>query len=38
MKASRLRIMSDEEFTDTGVPRDFSIISWFISIPLCDDV
>jgi hypothetical protein len=36
--ASRLRIMTDEDFSDTDVPKDFSIISWFMSIPLCDDV
>lgn len=30
--------MTDEDFSDTDVPKDFSIISWFMSIPLCDDV
>jgi hypothetical protein len=30
--------MTDDDFSDTDVPKDFSIISWFMSIPLCDDV
>lgn len=27
----------DEHFSETDVPRDFNIISWFMGIPLCDD-
>jgi hypothetical protein len=27
-----------EDLSDTDVPKDFSVISWFRSIPLCDDV
>lgn len=28
----------DEPFTETDVPRNFSVIAWYRSIPLCDDV
>jgi len=28
----------EDRFTDTDVPRDFSVISWAGTIPLCDDV
>jgi hypothetical protein len=30
--------MTDDELSETDVPKDFSVISWFRSIPLCDDV
>ncbi len=30
--------MTDHELSDTDVPKNFSIISWFMGIPLCDDV
>jgi hypothetical protein len=30
--------MVDDEFSATDVPKDFSVISWYRSIPLCDDV
>jgi len=30
--------MSCDDFTDTDVPKDFSVISWVMGIPLCDDV
>src|SRR5712672_2735091 len=30
--------MADDDSPDTDVPKDFSIISWFLSIPLCDDM
>ncbi|WP_216072843.1 hypothetical protein, partial [Acinetobacter baumannii] len=29
---------SQRMLTDTGVPKDFGIISWFMSISLCGDV
>jgi hypothetical protein len=28
----------DDEFSETDVPKNFSVISWFMTIPLCDDV
>src|ERR1700730_3002045 len=33
--------MTDEdpdELSDTDVPKDFSVIAWYRTIPLCDDV
>jgi hypothetical protein len=30
--------MADDELSETDVPNNFSVISWFMSIPLCDDV
>lgn len=30
--------MADDDFSDTDVPKDFSVISWYRTIPLCDDV
>src|SRR5689334_19321005 len=30
--------MADDELSDADVPANFSIINWFMSIPLCDDV
>ncbi len=31
--------MADEdEFSETDVPKDFSVISWFMKIPLSDDM
>src|ERR1700692_1019495 len=30
--------MTDDEPSDTDVPANFSIITWFMGIPLCDDV
>jgi hypothetical protein len=30
--------MVDDEFSATDVSKDFSVISWYRSIPLCDDV
>lgn len=29
--------MTDDEFSETDVPKDFNILSWFMKIPLCDD-
>jgi hypothetical protein len=26
-----------DEFSETDVPKDFNILSWFMKIPLCDD-
>jgi hypothetical protein len=28
----------EDNFSETDVPKDFSVISWFMTIPLCDDV
>jgi hypothetical protein len=28
----------EDEFTETDVPKNFSVISWFMGIPLCDDL
>jgi hypothetical protein len=30
--------MTDNELSETDVPNDFSVISWFMSIPLCEDI
>jgi hypothetical protein len=30
--------MTDDDLSDTDVPKDFSVISRFMSIPLCDDL
>jgi len=30
--------MTDDQLSDTDVPANFSIITWFMGIPLCDDV
>jgi hypothetical protein len=30
--------MADDDFSETDVPRGFSVISWYRNIPLCDDV
>jgi hypothetical protein len=30
--------MTDDNLSDTDVPQGFSVISWYRSIPLCDDV
>ena len=27
-----------DKFTDTDVPKDFSVIAWASNIPLCDDL
>jgi len=26
-----------DELSETDVPKDFNILSWFMKIPLCDD-
>jgi hypothetical protein len=28
----------EDDFSETDVPKAFSVISWFMTIPLCDDV
>jgi hypothetical protein len=30
--------MTDDELSETDVPNNFSVISWYMSIPLCDDM
>jgi hypothetical protein len=30
--------MTDDDFSETDVPKGFSVISWYRSIPLCDDI
>jgi hypothetical protein len=30
--------MDEDELSDTDVPRDFSVMSWYRTIPLCDDL
>src|SRR5215469_15178511 len=30
--------VNEDDFTETDVPKDFSVISWYMKIPLCDDL